>query len=249
MRVLVFEDERLTAERLVQLIHRYDKTIEITGILESVEQGLEWLDKNDSPDLIFMDIHLSDGPAFDLFNHINIQIPIIFTTAYDQYAIKAFKVNSVSYLLKPIDFNELVDAVEKYKSVFSGDQKQEKLNYSEIFKVKEYKERFLVKIGDQLKHIGVNQIAYFYYDDGVVEIVSYENKKLPVEMSLDLLEKSLNPKIFFRINRKYIVNVDSIRNIHSYFNSRLKLDLKPESDEEIIVSRDRVSEFKKWLGY
>ncbi len=247
MKVLIFEDESLTADRLIQLIHRYDKKFEICAVVESVKDGVEWFENNDTPDIIFMDIHLSDGPAFELFKQVKIDVPIIFTTAYDQYAIKAFKVNSVSYLLKPIDFEDLTESIDKFKKLYA-DKANDTVDYKTLFNIKDYKSRFLVKIGDQLKHISVNKIAYFIFENGCVDLMSLEGMKLPIEISLDNIEKLLDPKLFFRINRKIIVNFESIGDIHSYFNSRLKVELKPVTDDDVIVSRDRVAGFKAWLN-
>jgi two-component system response regulator LytT len=247
MKILIFEDEKLNAERLVELIKRYDLSAEVLAILESVDQGVEWLTKNTSPDLIFMDIRLSDGLSFELFERINIEIPVIFTTAYDEYAIRAFKVNSVDYLVKPVDFDELKSAIDKFKKLrplLSPEFIETILKQSSL----KYKTRFLLKIGDQLRHLECKDIAYFIFEDGMVMAVTKTRSSLPMDFSLDHLEQLLNPDNFFRLNRKFIANIDSISKIHSYFNGRLKIDLLPSVDEDIIISRERTGRFKEWMG-
>lgn len=247
MKILIFEDEKLNSERLVELIKRYDVSAEVLAILESVHQGVAWLTKNTSPDLIFMDIRLSDGLSFELFERINIEIPVIFTTAYDEYAIRAFKVNSVDYLVKPVDFDELKTAIDKFKKLrplLSPEFIETILKQSNL----KYKTRFLVKIGDQLRHLECKDIAYFIFEDGMVMAVTKTRSSLPMDFSLDNLEQLLNPENFFRLNRKFIANIDSISKIHSYFNGRLKIDLLPPVDEDIIISRERTGRFKEWMG-
>lgn len=252
LKVLIFEDESLSAEHLVKLIGRYDPTIEILGVVESVKQGVDWFLRNPQPDILLMDIQLSDGSCFDLFKQVKLEIPVVFTTAYNEYAIQAFKVNSIDYLLKPIDFQDLQLAFEKFG-------KQHKLHlpnpellyeqiYSKLLQPNQYKKRLLVKIGEQLKHILVEDIAYFLFDDGLCWAVTFAKNRLPVDYSLDEIEQMMNPKSFFRINRKLVVNPDSIEKIHTYFNNRLKLQLRPDPETEVLVSRERVAEFKNWLN-
>ncbi len=247
MNVLIFEDERLNAERLEDLIRRYDSSVEILAVLDSVQQGIEWLTKNPAPELIFMDIRLSDGISFELFDKVNIDSSVIFTTAYDEYALRAFKVNSVDYLVKPIDFNELKAAMDKFRKIkmhLPAELMRSILNQVGT----KYKQRFLVKIGDQLKNIHTKDIAYFIYEDGLAIAVTMNKSSLPVDYSLDQLEQLLNPAEFFRINRKIISRIDSIGKIHVYFNGRLKVELNPPLNEDIIVSRERVGRFKEWMG-
>jgi DNA-binding LytR/AlgR family response regulator len=247
MKVLIFEDEKLNAERLIELIKRYDPSVRILAVIESVEKGIDWFIKNPSPELIFMDIRLTDGLSFELFEKVNIDIPVIFTTAYDEYAVRAFKVNSVDYLVKPVDYNELKAAIDKFKKVrplLSRDFIQAILEQSN----QKYKNRFLVKIGDQLRHVDCRDIAYFIFEDGLVMAVTKAKSALPMDHSLDHLEQLVNPADFFRLNRKVIARIDSIGRIHSYFNGRLKIELLPPLDEDIIVSRERVVKFKEWMG-
>ena len=247
MKVLIFEDERLNAERMEDLIKRYDTSIEILEVLDSVQQGVEWLKRNPAPELIFMDIRLSDGLSFEIFEKVNIDSSVIFTTAYDEYALKAFKVNSVDYLVKPIDFNELKTAIDKYRKIRMHVPFE--LMKSIINQIGEkFKQRFLVKIGDQLKHLHTSDILYFIYEDGLAMAVTVNKSSLPVDYSLDQLEQLLNPAEFFRINRQIIVRTDAIAKIHTYFNGRLKLELNPPAKEDVIVSREKVGKFKEWLG-
>ncbi len=250
--ILIFEDEQLSAERLEQLLARLDQNLEVVEVLSSVKQGVAWFKSNPNPDLILMDIHLTDGSCFELFNQVVIDVPVIFTTAYDEYAIKAFKVNSVDYILKPIDFEELVAAFEKFNKYRSQQpQVQSQLIqtlYEQISREGKYKQRFLVKLGEQLKRIESKDIAYFFFEDGLVWANSKSNLKLPMDYSLEQLEQMLDPRVFFRINRKMLIKLESVEKIHTYYNSRLKLVLQPDMGKDIIVSRERVNDFKEWIG-
>lgn len=247
MRVLIFEDEALTAERLTRLLYKYDSSIEIIEIIESVKYGIEWFRNNPQPDLIFMDIQLTDGACFEIFEQIKVEAPIIFTTAYDQYAIQAFKVNSVDYLLKPIDYKDLQSAITKFEKL-SVKSDTEKMIYHELIQqiTKSYKQRFLVKVGEQLKYVSANEVAYFTHEEGLVFAYSHA-KRYALDQSIEQIEKLVDPDDFFRINRKMIVSLSSINQIHRYFNSRLKLKVKPDMEEDVIVSRDRVVDFKNWI--
>ncbi|WP_321288664.1 LytTR family DNA-binding domain-containing protein [uncultured Sunxiuqinia sp.] len=251
-RILIFEDEQLTAERLEQLLLRLGYDLDILGVLNSIKQGVAWFKSNPNPDLILMDIHLSDGSCFELFNKVTIDVPVIFTTAYDDYAIKAFKVNSIDYLLKPIDFQDLSEAFNKFRKYQSPDPqaKQQLIQslYEQISRKGKYKQRFLVKLGEQLKRIESREIAYFIFDDGLVWANSQSGLRLPMDQSLEQLEQLLDPSQFFRINRKMLINLNSVKKIHLYFNSRLKLHLDPDFGKDVIVSRERVNDFKEWMG-
>jgi two-component system response regulator LytT len=249
MKVIIFEDEKLTAERLIQLLGKYDPTIDVIDTIESVAGGINWFNQNPDPDLIFMDIRLSDGSCFEFFNNLDIEVPIIFTTAYDEYAIRAFQVNSVDYLLKPIEYDKLDRALKKFEKL---SQKNEQLNpavYKEVYEqiMNKYKKRFLVKIGDQLKQVPTSSISYFFFDSGLVNLVNKEGKIFLLEDSLDKIESFVDPDEFFRINRKFLIHIDSISKISTYFNSRLKLNIVPLPAEDTIVSRNRVQAFKNWL--
>lgn len=248
MDVVIIEDERRSADKLGRMIAKHDASIEVIASIDSVKNAVEWFRENSPPDLVFLDIQLSDGTAFDLLSELENSPPIIFTTAYDQYAVKAFKYNSIDYLLKPLDQEELVNAIEKYRK---SDLENTATNnsYSKIDKIinGEFKKRFLIKIGDQYKSVEVDSIAYFQYEDGLTYLHDREGKKWPMDQSLDHLEEVLHPLEFFRVNRKFLISLKAIDQIHSYFNSRLMLKLLPSSDEDIIVSRDRVSDFKRWM--
>jgi len=251
MKILIVEDETPAAKRLSKMIVKERASAEILDVVDSVDAAVKWLGTFKSPDLIFMDIQLADGVSFDIFKQIKVESPVIFTTAYDQFALKAFKVNSVDYLLKPIDPEELGAAIEKFEQL----RKQQAKSYDRgaieslisSMTQKDYKERFLVKIGQQLTYITINDIGYFYSEDGIVHVKNKSGKHHILDYTLDQLEKLLDPKLFFRINRKFITSIESINKIHTYFNSRLKLELLPRTDLEVIVSRDRVGDFKSWL--
>jgi len=250
MRAIIIEDEQFAAKRLVKLIKEIDAEIQIESILGSIEESIKWL-SNNTCDLIFLDIQLSDGISFSIFEKISIKIPIIFTTAYDQYAIKAFELNSISYLLKPIRKEELQESLNKYKelkSAFAIDF--ENLLAGIQGKQNEYKKRFLIQVGDKLKKIEVSDIAYFYAFDKNVFIKTFQGKSIALEFTLDTLEKLLNPEDFFRINRKYIVNMESIAEMFAYSRGRVKLNLNPPADEELdaIVSIERSPKFKTWMN-
>ena len=251
MKVVVFEDEKLASERLIELIQELRPNAEILASLKSVEAGLMWLQNNEEPDLIVSDIQLLDGSSFEIFNQNPIKCPVIFTTAYDEYAIKAFQVNSVDYLLKPIQKQKLENALQKYDERTSSSSSQS----LDIDKIREaiqgsnvqYKSRFLVKYGQRIKAIPVEQIAYFYSQDKLTYLVTFEGKKLPLDQTLEELETVLNPDNYFRVNRKFIVHFDSVSDIHPYFKGRVKLDLQPESGEDIVISSDKTPLFKQWL--
>lgn len=248
MNVLIIEDEHLAAEKLEKMVRTIDAEINILAKLESVIDSINWLNSNEKPDLIFMDIQLDDGICFEIFDSVNIETPIIFTTAYDSYAIKAFQVNSVDYLLKPIEKIALFKALEKYKQIYQTNQfQQEKVNilYDQI--IRNYKTRFFVKIGNHFHSISVNEIQCFLIQERGTFLRTINGKKYDLDYSLDQVQKLLNPNKFYRINRNYLIHIDSIQDIYSYSSSRLGVKLKMLDHLDMIVSRDKVSEFKKWL--
>ncbi len=251
MKTLIIEDEKPAAKRLEKLLATHCPTCEIVGFLESVEAASNWLTTNPSPDLIFMDIQLADGLSFDIFSKTKITAPVIFTTAFDQYTLRAFKVNSVDYLLKPIDPEELKQAMVKYHNFFKQPDTYSPSGIenmlASVLQQQEYKERFLVKSGQYLNYVPVKEIAYFYSEDGITFVQCLNGKKYIIEYTLDQLESTLNPVDFFRINRQVILRPEAIRKIATWFNSRLKVDISPANELNLIVSRDRVGEFKKWL--
>ena len=251
MNVIIVEDERLSAERLRHLVHKIDGSITVLDILPSVEKASEWFRDNSCPDLVFLDIQLSDGTAFDLLKTLTISPPVIFTTAYDEFALKAFNYNSIQYLLKPIEKEELDKALAKFKSMDRHPLEEtalpERLEKVQKTIKNEFKRRFLIKIGDQYQNVEVSQVAYVHYRDGSCLLTTHEGKEFLIDYSLDQLEDILNPLDFFRVNRQFIVKAGAIKEIHTYFNSRLLLRLAPGFDSEIIVSRDRVNHFKRWM--
>ena len=251
MKTLIIEDERPAAKRLEKLLAAHCPECEITEFLDSVETAVNWLLNNPAPDLIFMDIQLADGLSFDIFSKTEVRTPVIFTTAFDQYTLRAFKVNSVDYLLKPIDPEELKQAIEKYRNFYRQPETYDRRGIEKmlesVLQQQAYKERFLVKSGQQLNYIPVKDIAYFFSEDGIAFAQCTNGKKHIIEYTLDQLDNVLNPSEFFRINRQVILRPEAIQKIATWFNSRLKIEPLPKNDLNFVVSRDRVSSFKKWL--
>lgn len=255
MNCIIIEDEYPAVERLQSLLGQVAPDLEILNRMESISETLEWLGKHPHPDLIFSDIQLSDGLSFEIFETIQINCPIIFTTAYDEYAIKAFKVKSIDYLLKPIKSSELAASLDKYKAMrsdFSPQQAQLKMeSLLELLQAKEtpsYKKRFLVKGYEQLIPVPVAEIAYFYTTQDIVYLVKQDGRKHALDFKMDQLQERLDPARFFRLNRQYLCQDTAIQQIHPYFNGRLKLVLSPKTEEEIIVSREKAKRFKVWMG-
>ncbi len=250
MKALIIEDENLAAEKLEMMLQETAPDIQVVAKLGSIKESVKWLQQN-SADLIFLDIQLSDGISFSIFDQVVVSTPIIFTTAYDQYAIKAFQFNSVSYLLKPIRKTDLGQSLQKYrdmKSAFSIDF--EALLAQMQGKQPDHKKRFLIQIGERIKKVEIGEAAYFFVLDKSTFVRTHSSNDYPLDYSLDKLEALLDPGRFFRINRKYIVNIDAISNMVAYSRGRVKLELKPKADDEFepIVSIDRSADFKKWLN-
>ena len=251
MRIIVIEDEKPAARLLQRKVEKLGFTIET--LLHSVNESIEWFQNNPHPDLIFLDIQLSDGLSFEIFDAVKVQSAIIFTTAYDEYALKAFKLNSIDYLLKPIDEEELSTAIEKFKVNFeakSGGQfdiASLKKILSGDSAVPEFKKRFTIKSGNHLKVINIDDVICFYSENKGTYMHTKENRNYLLEQTLEQLETELNPKEFFRVSRKFIIYINAIQDIVVYTNSRLKVKLNAYNDDEIIVSRERVNEFKSWL--
>lgn len=248
MKVLIIEDEQPAAHKLIRLLKEIDGEIEIMDILSSVEQSINWFAGHPSPELIFMDIQLEDGICFEIFENCKIHTPVIFTTAYDAYALKAFKVNSVDYLLKPISPDDLKMAINKYKSLH-----QPTMNYLHLQAIIEQlqpkiKERFLIKIGEHYISVQAQSINCFYIMERNTFVLTDKGKNYPIDYSLDKIEQLVDPKYFFRVNRNCIVNFSAIQDIISYSSSRLKIVLTSRTDlEDILVSRERVAGFKEWM--
>lgn len=247
MKVLVIEDEQPASQKLVRLINKIDESIEVVDVVESVLGATNWLLSNTHPDLIFMDVQLEDGICFEIFENCEITTPVIFTTAFNEYALKAFKVNSVDYLLKPITENDLRSAIRKYKNV------HDKLTLTKIESVlnqikPKTKERFLIKVGNRLNSIQTSHINYFFIKERSNFINIGKGKNYPIDYSLEQVEKIIDSNVFFRVNRHTIVNFYAINDIISYSSSRLKIIIDTWSeDDEILVSRERVSDFKNWM--
>ena len=250
-RVLISEDEPQAIKRLEALLGDLMPGIAIVAKLDSVNGSVKWLRENGPPDLIFMDIQLADGISFQIFEKCDVKAPVIFTTAYEEYALKAFKVNSIDYILKPVDKEELNAALKKVNERVRTETDTEQLlhNMSEAVKMltKKYKSRFVIKVGEHLKTIEVNNIKFFQSHDKATFCVTEENRNFILDYTLDQLEEMVNPSMFYRINRKYLISAATIQDIISYSNSRLRLVLKGSQDNDIIVARERVQDFKNWL--
>lgn len=248
MKVIIIEDEKLSAEHLINLLKKADSTVEVVAQYDTVKKSIEEFKKGVGADLLFMDVHLADGISFEIFSKITIETPVIFTTAYDEYAIKAFKVNSVDYLLKPIGLADLKNALEKYRKLKIPDQATVLENINNAYQnlSKQFKSRFMVKIGDTISTVKCEDISHFVSEDGAVLLIT-ENKRYVIDYTLDSLESLVSPDAFFRINRKVLINISSIQKVSSYFNSRLKLNFNSLNEEDGIVSRERVNDFKAWL--
>ena len=249
MRVLIIEDEKPAVEKLRRLLNDIDPTIKIIDALETVEHSINWLLKNDAPDLILMDIQLDDGICFEIFESVKISTPIIFTTAYDEYAIKAFKVNSIDYLLKPITRESLASAIEKMRALFPGQTiNNEKINHIYEHLGAQHKTRFFVKIGEHCKSISTDEIGCFYILERCTFFMTSSGKCYDVNYSLEQLEKLLDSHRFFRINRHTIINISAITDIISFSMNRLKIKIANEEKiGELLVSREKAGAFKKWL--
>ncbi|MBT8291836.1 MAG: LytTR family DNA-binding domain-containing protein [Eudoraea sp.] len=250
MNVLIIEDEKPAARRLARLLNELD--VEVSTMLHSVEEAVEWFQKNEHPDLIFLDIQLSDGLCFEIFDVVEVKSAIIFTTAYDEYALQAFKLNSIDYLLKPIDDEELESAVKKYQNL-KPDHNQISLDFEDIKKLlvnpleREYKKRFTIRLGQHLKIINADEIECFYSENKGTYAATSEGRNYLLDTTLENLENELSPQIFFRVSRKFYININHIKDIISYTNSRLIIKLNRYNEQEIIVSRERVKDFKLWL--
>lgn len=249
MRVLIFEDEKHTAIRLRNLLAEIDNSILVIDIISSVEDGIKWYNKNKMPDLVFQDIILTDGNCFDIFDAVKVSAPVIFTTAFSDYAIKSFQVNSIAYIVKPYDINDIKTALKKLKNLKSTFIIPENNLLKEIITKNKFtpKKRFLIKIGDNYSTINSNDIAYIISEYGLTYAILFNKKKYIVDYSIVSLSKQMESSRFFQINRKLIINIDSVNNIYSWFNSRLKIEINPSLNIEIIVSRERVKNFKEWL--
>ena len=255
MKILLVEDEELAVKKLQKTLLSIDRMVEVVGVTDSIKSTVEFLKQNPPPDLILMDIELADGQSFEVFKMFPVKNPVIFITSYDEYALKAFKVNSVDYLLKPVQKDELEAALNKYKELNVVDENKSASDINNLIKElqnklqpKEYRKRFLVKQAQKLVSIEVDDIAYFYSDGRLNFFKTRDNRKFVVDYTMDELSDMLDPEKYFRISRSFYVSVDSIDQIHDYFGNRLLLNLTPALDKEALVSREKVMDFKKWMG-
>ncbi len=249
-KVLIIEDERPNADRLERLIKSVRPNAQIVDVLECICESIEWFESHEMPDVVMMDIRLSDGLSFEIFEKTTISCPIIFTTAYDEYAVKAFKYNSIDYLLKPVELDELERAFQKLESTSSAPEPASLANLLNYFQPKDFRTRFLLPYRDGYKSLQINDISYFYSKLKITRAKLHNGTEEIIPLTMEELEEQLNPKDFFRANRQFIIHVDAIEQIHNYFNGKLKVDLKraPE-DMELIVSREKASLLKAWLDF
>jgi len=249
MNILIIENEKPAADKLIRLLMKIDKSINILGVIETVEGAINRLQENPQPDLILMDIQLDDGLCFEIFETANFEIPVVFTTAYDEYILKAFKVNSIDYLLKPIEEASLHTALTKFKKLYA-DKDPFKRDFKQLlFEFRnQFKSRFLIKIGDKYRSVPIGEISHFHINERSVFLSDFQGKDYGIDYSLEQLQTMVDPRKFFRINRECIVNIESISLMYSYSSSRLQLTLKNmEKSDLFVVSRDKVSEFKRWI--
>lgn len=250
MKAIIIEDEDFAAIRLENMIRECDSSVQVVTRLQSVKESVAWLRANPHPDLIFLDIHLEDDLCFSIFDQVNVRSQIVFTTAFDEYAIKAFKHKSIDYLLKPVNLDELKQAISKFND-WNSERivtiNPEELRNLIVQQKAQYRERFSVMVGEKLKAISVDDIAYFFSTSGITFVVLNSRNQYSIDLSLDALKDQLNPADFFRVNRQYLIKLKSIANVHVFPKSRLKIDLNPTAADEIFVSQEKVPEFKRWL--
>lgn len=249
MRYLIIEDEPLAQEELVRMLKALDPNFILLASIDSVKQSIEWFNTNEQPDIVFMDIHLSDNICFEIFNKVEITAPVIFTTAYDQYAIEAFKTNGIAYLLKPIEEDELIAALKKFRTLTNTNIELSSIHshIQQLSTLNSYKERVLAKVGDNYQHVAMQDVAYFYSEDHYTFVATKDKQRYIINYTLDTLVEQINPQQFFRISRQFIVNINAINNISKHFNGRLKITVTPSFSEDIYVSRNRVQTFLAWL--
>lgn len=257
MKILIIEDEMLAVKRLRKVIESIDPEVEVVGVTNSICSSVEWLNNFPAPDLIMMDIELADGQSFEIFKRTRVQSPVIFVTSYDEFAIQAFKVNSVDYLMKPVDREDMEASLQKFRQIkkMYAAQANSVVNVEKLVEAlqeriqpKAFRKRFLIKQGQKMATIEIDEIAYFFVDGRLTFFKTFDNRKLIVDYTMDELETMLDPADFFRINRSCYVSMKAIQEVQDYFGNRYMLSMKPAADEEAIVSRDRVADFKQWLG-
>lgn len=247
MEILIIEDEKPAADRLRKLVSALLPDVRFYGHIDSISSAVKWFESHQAPDLIFCDIQLADGHSFEIFEQIKVRSPIIFTTAFDQYAIKAFKLNSIDYLLKPLDPAELKAAIHKFQQQSISKSLDIHALKDMLLSDNRYKERFLVKIGEKIHSLPVSDVSFFYTAEKATYLQNHEGRKFIIDYTLEQLENLLNPSRFYRLNRKYIASMESIDGIFAYSNSRLKVTLKKCDDNDILISREKTASFKAWL--
>ena len=251
MKTLIIEDEEPAAVRLKKMLTEIEPGIQITGVIVSIKSAVEWLQKNAMPDLILMDVHLADGTSFDIFNEVTVTCPVIFITAFNQYALKSFQVNGIDYLLKPVKKQELERAIDKFKNWFQH-KESSGIDYLKLASLiqkndRDLKKRIMIRYGEVIKTIEISDVAYFFTEDKINFLRTKSNVTYPIDFNLDEMESRIDPQKFFRINRQFIVNFEAIAKMVSFSKSRVKITLNPPSDIETIVSTERSGNFKHWL--
>ena len=253
MKVLILEDERGAAQNLLDLLKEVNPLVEVLAVLESVSETVHWLENQRAPELGFFDIRLADGESFEVFEKFPVKFPVIFTTAYDEYALQAFKVNSIDYLLKPVNKEALANALNKYKSIYQREDSydaetvQSTIRDVRLHEGKPFKKSFLVYVKDQIIPVSVDQIAYFFLENELVYCRTYDNRKFIMDQTLDKIGSQLYPNDFYRANRQYLVSRQAIQSAAQHFNRKLKLQLTPHPDNEVFISKTKASAFKEWL--
>ncbi len=251
MKVLIVEDEAPAARRLTRLLNELDENIKVLETLDTIAATVAWFEHHTPPDLLFLDIQLADGLSFQIFNKMAIPCPIVFTTAYDEYTLDAFRVNSIDYLLKPIRRENLAQSLQKLSEVkdyYRGSPPKNIENLLQQVKTDEYRERFLVRLGERLVSVPIEEVAYFVTEEKVVILHTHDGKRYALDYALDELEAMLDPKRHFRLNRQVISSFDAIRAVHQHFKGKLLVKLHPEPSQEVLVSREKSPVFKQWLG-
>jgi len=247
--VLIIEDELPNLRRLEKMLQVLDRNITVTASLQTVQASINWLKAHEQPDIIFMDIRLTDGLSFEIFNQVTITSPVIFITAYDEYALKAFEVNGVDYLLKPLEAEKLEKSISKAKSIAGLENNESMLNLLKSMQLKRqiYRSRFLIAYRDKYILVMTNDIAYFVSENKATFLITHSAQRFMIDQTLEILERELDPEVFFRISRQFIVSLKAIHKIHQSFNGQLKIDLSPAIDDGVLMSREKSSQLKKWL--
>ena len=248
MNILIIEDEKPAADRLMKMLKEVEPDAVFPAVLDTIRSSVEWLSQNTSPDIIFMDIHLADGQSFSIFQQVQLSCPVIFTTAYDEHALEAFRVNSIDYLLKPVKKEDLQRALAKWRKLSAHATGKIGAVLQQLsLTPREYRKRMVIRIGEQIRLVEVGEIAYFYTENRVNYLCTFSDIRYPIDYQLDELDTMLDPSVFFRINRQFIININAIEKMQTWSKSRIKITLKPPAQEETIVSTERSPQFREWL--